>query len=834
MKKRLHAVDAHGLTAPSKASRIVASVTIALGASARPYVAFAAVGIIAVGDPALVVAAGLLELGPTARLVVRAVVSSLQVAVGVFMGVCTLALSLLLTTPKARRVLLRHRQLTVDALLAPSNRPDSAAFKTPKGAASRATPFDLLLDALACIVLIGKGVTTPQAFGVTSAVARHDYDLVAWLICTWCFSLPQFCYVAVANDTNAIGYARGVLRSLCCRSSLATAGTSTNAAAPPPPLAPAASEFSGMLGYPKSPHAQQQKPPQPVWLREVSRAMSTSLESSTPETPVDSSLEQTTETLLRNFEGRRRTLVMPRSPTSRAFGTGIGALGAKSGPSPLEISSLSDAEEIETARHSAHDSEEEAGLPARELVSLETAGRPKASKIGRRPSLAGMLCSFLANTSLDAAPRLRRASVFGAVLNAAALLAVLISWRLIYEEVERPTQEELLPAEGKNGALPLLTRAYQVPTAGVYVTLVSDALQLFADVPLVLLYPTWLRACCAFLDAVAIAVTGVGVATASGRDSVRLSPNAYVLAAFVLAQAVRLAARLLEVFRGAAIRARRLQWDQEEDDDDEEAGDSDEDWEGVDEDEDAAGYGRTSGSDPNDGAVAGGSVDSLALSSLSASAPPPPPTAHPDGPLPSSLASRHGPKVRTRPQPQVTFVVMPPVGGPDPDRAALALGESGESLSHTPTPRSPRGKPAARAGPGLGGAGARRRRATSTARRRSTVLVDRRLTGKPVNILALDGGGVKGLNLLAMGRELEERTGKALCDTFDLVCGTSIGGAGAAAIAMAKGWGEGPEKSEQLLFGLIDNVMRKSSTCHYMKRERTLPPQLHLHTCMRM
>ena len=28
-----------------------------------------------------------------------------------------------------------------------------------------------------------------------------------------------------------------------------------------------------------------------------------------------------------------------------------------------------------------------------------------------------------------------------------------------------------------------------------------------------------------------------------------------------------------------------------------------------------------------------------------------------------------------------------------------------------------------------------------------------------------------------MAREIEHRTGKALCDTFDLVCGTSIGGA---------------------------------------------------------
>ena len=57
-------------------------------------------------------------------------------------------------------------------------------------------------------------------------------------------------------------------------------------------------------------------------------------------------------------------------------------------------------------------------------------------------------------------------------------------------------------------------------------------------------------------------------------------------------------------------------------------------------------------------------------------------------------------------------------------------------------------------------------------KRRSTMAVDPAPHRQAYQHPLLDGGGVKGLNLLQMGREIERRTGKALCDTFDLVCGT--------------------------------------------------------------
>jgi len=52
-------------------------------------------------------------------------------------------------------------------------------------------------------------------------------------------------------------------------------------------------------------------------------------------------------------------------------------------------------------------------------------------------------------------------------------------------------------------------------------------------------------------------------------------------------------------------------------------------------------------------------------------------------------------------------------------------------------------------------------------------------SGRPLNILCMDGGGMRGLNLLVMAEEIELQTGKPLASLFDLVAGTSIGGCGA-------------------------------------------------------
>lgn len=50
---------------------------------------------------------------------------------------------------------------------------------------------------------------------------------------------------------------------------------------------------------------------------------------------------------------------------------------------------------------------------------------------------------------------------------------------------------------------------------------------------------------------------------------------------------------------------------------------------------------------------------------------------------------------------------------------------------------------------------------------------------KPINILCIDGGGIRGRNLMVMVEELEKALGRPLADEFDLVAGSSIGGCGA-------------------------------------------------------
>jgi len=50
---------------------------------------------------------------------------------------------------------------------------------------------------------------------------------------------------------------------------------------------------------------------------------------------------------------------------------------------------------------------------------------------------------------------------------------------------------------------------------------------------------------------------------------------------------------------------------------------------------------------------------------------------------------------------------------------------------------------------------------------------------KPINILCIDGGGIRGRNLMVMVEELEKALGRPLAGEFDLVAGSSIGGCGA-------------------------------------------------------
>jgi predicted acylesterase/phospholipase RssA len=48
----------------------------------------------------------------------------------------------------------------------------------------------------------------------------------------------------------------------------------------------------------------------------------------------------------------------------------------------------------------------------------------------------------------------------------------------------------------------------------------------------------------------------------------------------------------------------------------------------------------------------------------------------------------------------------------------------------------------------------------------------------PLNILCMDGGGIRGRSLLAMVEEMEDILGAPLAEHFDLIAGTSVGGCG--------------------------------------------------------
>ena len=50
---------------------------------------------------------------------------------------------------------------------------------------------------------------------------------------------------------------------------------------------------------------------------------------------------------------------------------------------------------------------------------------------------------------------------------------------------------------------------------------------------------------------------------------------------------------------------------------------------------------------------------------------------------------------------------------------------------------------------------------------------------RPINVLCLDGGGIKGRNLMVMVAEIEAACGRPVSEMFDLIAGTSIGGCGA-------------------------------------------------------
>jgi patatin-like phospholipase/acyl hydrolase len=73
-----------------------------------------------------------------------------------------------------------------------------------------------------------------------------------------------------------------------------------------------------------------------------------------------------------------------------------------------------------------------------------------------------------------------------------------------------------------------------------------------------------------------------------------------------------------------------------------------------------------------------------------------------------------------------------------------------------------------------------------------------------VNILAIDGGGIRGLIPAVVLAEIERRSGRRIADLFDLVAGTSTGGILACALARPGDAG-GPAYSAADLVGLYES-----------------------------
>ena len=804
-----------------------------LGGRLRLYAAFLCIAAIAFGESAIFMAAVILS--DRQHAIIGVVVSSLQAAIALLLVVCTLALALLLTKPHARILLLRRRELTGARLLLPTaSRPDTVNDITPLLAASRATPFDLLLDLLACVVLIGRASSARLAFGDADNTTNVVVQIV-WLFFTWCFALPQFCYLCVAMDADTFGYlTAGLLRCFGCSSSkpppskeaypkiarpsmppaaelssisesseveVDMSETSQGVPPPPPPasppqLSPRASVSRADLAADLPGNITKSASGTERWLQRVASAIEQHANLQAP------SIENYADSLLRGIEGQRRAVFDPskmhgyRTPAHSGSSSKFNQEGLVSWQNAkVKLGAAMKLQHLEGTKSqpaSSADIEiEEDEEAAAAVESVE-----KKSRRGTQKRVGVSLCSLLANASHDAAPFLRRISLISCLINAAALLAVLIIGTLLYDEA----------LQGANASVTRLSELvgaeFAMPTAVTVIVLFCDGIQLLAELPLSLLHRgrTWQRIGCVLLDAAALVSTSLIVGSlreptlyTGEREPILtwMVPLPAYLVCFVLAQSVRITSRLLERLRGAAVSTRRLAWEVEE----EEAQQHEEEDVSINEGLPPA-YNTTLP------ARSGTRKNLAARKSESSSG---------DAPRVRIVIPTSEPEAKAAPRAQ--YYLDDGSGG----EKSVRFEGDGNSEAST----SARGSLSAEAAPAPATPSRVSKRRGQ--KRRSTMAVDQRLTGKPINILCLDGGGVKGLNLLQMGREIERRTGKALCDTFDLVCGTSIGGAGAAAIALAQNWGDGPEKSEQLLFALIENVMKKASTCHYIKKGYRIP-----------
>lgn len=76
--------------------------------------------------------------------------------------------------------------------------------------------------------------------------------------------------------------------------------------------------------------------------------------------------------------------------------------------------------------------------------------------------------------------------------------------------------------------------------------------------------------------------------------------------------------------------------------------------------------------------------------------------------------------------------------------------------------------------------------------------------GKSIKILAIDGGGIRGILPAVILAELERRLSKNLCEAFDMIAGTSTGGIIALGIGTASNGGR-PYSADQLVNLYVQN-----------------------------
>lgn len=74
-----------------------------------------------------------------------------------------------------------------------------------------------------------------------------------------------------------------------------------------------------------------------------------------------------------------------------------------------------------------------------------------------------------------------------------------------------------------------------------------------------------------------------------------------------------------------------------------------------------------------------------------------------------------------------------------------------------------------------------------------------------VSILSIDGGGIRGIIPAAFLIEFEKRTGKPICELFDLIAGTSTGGILAATLTLPNSHGKPKYSAEQVRFAYFEH-----------------------------